>query len=298
MKENSLLASCVNTVEGTPEQVGALAVPRGINSLMCSGAKPTGLLLSLTLPEAVDEPRFRAMMKAIDEDCKRADIEVLGGHTQVSSGVSRVVAGVTALGALSDDGAWENGSALRAARPKAGQDIVMTKWAGMSGTWLLEQHVHDAFVKKYNHYMSDCIIRLKDGFSCQKEAQLARAMGITAMWDLSESGVFGGLWEAAAAGNTGFFAELKKIPIKQESVELCDFVDVNPYLIPSLGSMVMACDHGELLVSALEAEGIPAAVIGRFTDSNDRVILNDGEVRYVDPPKGSAVEKVFHRGNK
>lgn len=88
----------------------------------------------------------------------------------------------------------------------------------------------------------------------------------------------------------GLSVELKKIPLKQETVELCDFIDVNPYLLPSLGALLIACDHGEQLVRGLRQEGIAAAVIGSFTSSNDRIIVNDDETRYLEPPRGSAAE--------
>lgn len=280
--EGGLMAACTNTVEGTPFQVGTLAVPRALNSLVCSGARPIGLMLALTLPESVDEPDFRKMMQAIDADCRCAQIEVMGGHTQISSGVSRVIASVTAFGMMAQP--------QLPGTPRPGQDIVMTKWAGMSGTWLLEQKYHDAFVKKYNPDIADSIARMKDGFMAVKEAQAAYDSGVSAIFDLSEGGVFGGLWEASCAGNVGLVAELKKIPIKQETVELCDFVDVNPYLMPSLGAMLMAADHGEQLVRKLEQEGIAAAVIGSFTDNHDKVIVNDDEVRYLEPPRGCAIE--------
>lgn len=275
------IASTVNNVEGSPEQVGVLAVPRAVNSLICSGARPLGITLALTLPENVDEQAFRRMMQAIDQACVQENIEVLGGHTQISSGVSRVIAGITAIGIFDRN---------LPKKPLAGQDIVMTKWAGMSGTWLLEQKYHDAFVKKYNPDIAEAIFKMSGDFSVSMEAKIAANHNACAIFDLSESGVFGGLWEAAAAGNVGLSVELKKIPLKQETVELCDFIDVNPYLLPSLGALLIACDHGEQLVRGLRQEGIAAAVIGSFTSSNDRIIVNDDETRYLEPPRGSAAE--------
>ena len=58
MGKECLMASAVNTVEGTPDQVGAMLVPRGLNALACSGALPKGIMLTLTLPETVGEPIF------------------------------------------------------------------------------------------------------------------------------------------------------------------------------------------------------------------------------------------------
>ena len=45
------------------------------------------------------------------------------------------------------------------------------------------------------------------------------------------------------------------------------------------------------MVEALQAEGIPATIVGRFTDSNDRLILNEDETRYMDRPQRDEIYK-------
>lgn len=296
MDDGTILAATMNMVEGTAFQVGTLSVPRAQNSLACTGAKPIGIMLSLTIPESVTEHEFRKMMHDIDSACLRENVEVIGGHTQVSSGVSRVIASVTAFGTIPHDSKVfhtndsDKGLQLKSLYGKPGQDIVMTKWAGMSGSWILEQKYHHAFVQKYNTYICDQINEMKNGFSVCKEARIAHDLGIHALFDLSEGGVFGGLWEAAQGAHAGLRVDLKSIPIRQETVELCDYIDVNPYLIPSVGSLLIAADHGDQLVNILRRHSIPAAVIGCFTDNNDRVIINDDEVRYLEPPRGSVVD--------
>ena len=279
----------VNTVEGTPFQAGALAVPRAVNSLVCSGAVPTGIMLSLTVPEETQEPEFRKMIHRIESDCQAENIDLAGGHTQVSPGVSRVIAGVTGLGVMRPGtGAGRGGAS---AAPRAGQSIIMTKWAGMSGAWLLEQEYHEAFVNKYNYDIAAAIAGMDQYFSVTREAAAALAEEACFLYDLSESGVFGGLWEAAQAGHTGLWVDLKAIPIRQEVVELCDFVDVNPYKIPIDIRIVIASEHGDRLVQTLKSQGIPAAVIGQFTQGNDRIVMNDDEVRYLEPPSGLELPK-------
>ena len=278
-------AVAVNSVEGTPFQVGALAVPRGVNSLACAGIRPSGLMVSLTVPEDTQEQDFRKMINAMEKACQAEGIDLAGGHTQISPNVTKVVAAVTAIGVSEVAG----GKALpggKPAAPVAGQSIVMTKWAGLSGSWLLEQDCHEAFVKKYNHDIAGAIAGMDQFFSVSREAYAAAALEPSFMTDLSESGVFGGLWEAAQMGHVGLEVYLKDIPIRQETVELCDFVDVNPYKIPSLGALLIATDHGERLTHILKQQGIDAAIIGHFTAGNDRVIINDDEVRYLEPPRG------------
>lgn len=82
---------------------------------------------------------------------------------------------------------------------------------------------------------------------------------------------------------------MKKIPLRQETVEVCEFCNVNPYELMAGGCLVMTADNGENLVNALLEEGICAVVIGQTTDSKERVLLNEEEVRYMDRPKQDAL---------
>lgn len=46
--------------------------------------------------------------------------------------------------------------------------------------------------------------------------------GVHAMHDVTEGGIFGALWEMGAASGVGIVADLDKIPIRQETIELCE----------------------------------------------------------------------------
>lgn len=274
-----------NVVEGTPFQVSVLTVPRALNSLICSGARPIGIMLGVMLPPWVSEAQLKDMMTGIDETARAHDVDVLGGHTQVSDSVSSVVVTVTAMGFLPEQYESRLDESLRL----AGQDIVMTKWAGLSGSWLLEQKYHDEFTAKYNQDLSESISGLSRWFNIIGEARVALEYGASALYDLSEGGVFGGLWEMAVLGKAGFCVDLKRIPLKQETVELCDFVDTNPYQLVSMGSLLIAANHGEQLVRELKKNGISAVMIGSFTNQNDRIVINDEEVRYLEPPRAPKI---------
>ena len=106
------------------------------------------------------------------------------------------------------------------------------------------------------------------------EAKIAMAYGASAMHDITEGGVLGALWEMAEGAGVGLDVDMKRIPIRQETIELCEHFGMNPYLMMSSGSMMIAADHGEGLVHALRKEGIPAAVIGRAVKGNERILRN------------------------
>ena len=78
---------------------------------------------------------------------------------------------------------------------------------------------------------------------------------------------------------------MKKIPLRQETVEVCELCNINPYELLSGGSLLMIADNGAGLVERLREEGIPAAIIGEVTEGNARIIINEDEVRYMDRPK-------------
>lgn len=89
----------------------------------------------------------------------------------------------------------------------------------------------------------------------------------------------------ASAGGVGLEIDLRAIPIRQETVEICEFFGVNPYQIMSSGSMLIAAEDGQAVVRALKDAGIPGTVVGRTTASNARILRNKEEIRYLDKPQ-------------
>ena len=125
------------------------------------------------------------------------------------------------------------------------------------------------------------------------EAKIAMQHGVHAMHDVTEGGIFGALWEMGAASGVGIVADLDKIPIRQETIELCEVFDINPYLLISSGCMLIGCENGNLLVERLQEAGIPAAVIGRATEGNDRVIRSGEETRFLEPAGSDELYKIY-----
>lgn len=115
---------------------------------------------------------------------------------------------------------------------------------------------------------------------------------VAAMHDVTEGGIFGALWEMAEASGVGLEIDLRKIPIRQETVEICEYFDINPYELISSGCMLMAAADGNTIVRELEKAGIHAVVAGKATDGNDRVLYTARERRFLEPPKSDELYKV------
>ena len=174
---------------------------------------------------------------------------------------------------------------------KPGQDIVLTKWIALEGTALLARLYREQLRERY----PACLVEEAEGFyrylSIIPEAAAAVKSGVRVMHDASEGGILASLWELAESSGVGLTIDLRKIPIRQETVEVCEFCEVNPYMLASSGCLVLVTDHGEGLVGQLSRERIPAAVIGQITDSHDRLIYNAEEKRYLDKPAQDEIYK-------
>ncbi len=266
-------------ITGTVEDIGKLAVQVTVNDLSAAGADPIGILLTILLPEGTREIKLKQVMADVSAACTAANVQVMGGHTEVTKAVNQILLSVTGVGKV------KAGRLISTAGAKAGMDFVITKWIGLEGTSIIAKEQEERLKEK----LPVSLIRDAKNFdqllSVQAEAAVAVEHGVKAMHDITEGGVFGALWEMSEASGVGCEIDLKKIPIKQETVEICEQFGLNPYKLISSGSMLMATEDGVGLVQALQQQGIHAVIVGKATDSNDRVILNDGERRFLEPPK-------------
>ena len=257
-------------------------VQKCANNLAAGGAEPVAALIALLLPETVEEAELRDLMREAEEKCGELSLEIAGGQTRVSAAVTCPVATVTCLGKLSG-----TGHVVRTAMP--GQDVVVSKWIGLQGTAYLAKRYREKLLARYPAYFVDEAAAFDRYQSILPEAATAMKSGVCAMRDVSEGGIFGALWELAEGAGVGLTIDMKKLPLRQETVEVCECCNVNPYLLLSGGSLLMTTEDGAALAAALAAQQIPAAVVGKVTDGNDRILVNDGEIRYLDRPQSDSI---------
>ena len=263
---------------GEPVMTLSQLIQKCANNLAVKGAEPVAVMIALILPETLDEPDLKTMMSAAGNKCKELSIDIAGGQTRVSAAVNMPVAVVTGYGIIS-----HSRYSIKAVRP--GQDVVISKWIGLQGTALVAKRNRESLIGRYPAYFVDEACGFDRYQSIIPEAATAIKSGVCAMHDASEGGIFATLWELAEGAGVGLNIDLKKLPLRQETVEVCEHCNVNPYELLSGGCLVMTAEDGQALVTALEEEGIPAVVVGKVTDSKDRILVNEDEIRYMDKPK-------------
>ena len=286
LQEDEMFVLSTDPITGTAKDIGHLAIQITLNDLASAGAEPIGVMLTFLLPEKLSEAKLRAMMEQAEEAAHAANVQIMGGHTEVTRVVNQPVISVVGVGKA------KKGRLISTAAARPGMDVIVTKWIGLEGTSIIAKEKETELLTRYPKALVDAAKGFDRYLSVLPEAATAVKSGVSAMHDVTEGGIFGALWEMAESAGVGLEIDLKKIPIRQETVEVCEFFDVNPYELISSGSMLMAASDGNGLVRALEAEGIPAVCIGKVTDGNDRVIVSGEERRFLEPPKTDELYRV------
>ena len=285
-KEDVFVVS-TDPVTGTSKDIGTLAVHVTLNDLASSGAEPVALLVSALLPPETQEPEIREMIQEMEAVCGPLHVQIAGGHTEVTTAVNRPVLTVTGIGRARRE------RVITTKGARAGQDVVLSKWIGLEGTAILAKEKEKELLTRYPSHLIREAKAFDRYLSIVPEAATAGKSGVTAMHDVTEGGIFGALWELAESSGVGLEIDLKRIPIRQETIEICEFFGINPYGLISSGSLLMVTDDGLGLVRELEREKIPAAVIGKIREGNDRVVINEEERRFLEPPKADELYQVL-----
>ena len=277
-EKNHLLAASVS-VKGNAERAGKRAFYRLANDMAAAGGQLAGMLVDLYLPAADTEPMIKTAMRELAQLSSSYQVDILGGHTEVLKELSEPVI------SLSGTGFVPGKTDVRSGNLEPGFDLVMTKWAGQTGA--AELVIEEERSGLRARFSQDFLDRAADGvreMSCAAAAEASVSCGAAELCSVGAEGVFGSLWEMAEASGTGVRVDLKKIPIRQETIEICEYFDRNPYLIASDGVLLAGTKNGAALAEHLTARGVPAAVIGTATDGRDRVIVNGEETRFLVPP--------------
>lgn len=286
LAEDEVFVLSTDPITGTTKDLGNLAIQVTANDLASAGAEPVGVMVTALLPPEIEEADIKTIMEDINAACEPLNMQVIGGHTEVTAVVNQPVISITGIGKA------KHGQIVQTAGCKPGNDIVVTKWIGLEGTQILAKEHEAALKEKFPSRMIYEAQNFDKLLSVVPEAATAVKSGVTAMHDVTEGGIFGALWEMAESSGVGLEIELKAIPIKQETIEICNFFDINPYGLISSGSMLMATEDGNKLVAELKKAGIHASIVGKATDSNDRVLINGENRRFLEPPKTDELYKV------
>lgn len=194
---------------------------------------------------------------------------------------------------------------------KPGQDLVAAGYIALRGTSLLaiqgEKELRQRFTAQFvkrcqNLYQFRGTFGLPGISASENQEEVySRLFGQAgaSSWCLAgEGGIMAALWDYFDSFHLGFEMELRSLPLRQETVEVCEVFDINPYRLQSEGCALLTASNGRSLAAALQKNGIHAVVIGTTQTGIKRQICN-GEVHsFLDRPKPDELYKIQLTGGK
>lgn len=274
-------------ITGALESPGMLAVNVNANDVASMGASPEWFLLNLFLPEGSESSDIESVMDEAASKCDELDISIVGGHTEVTPGLDRILISGAMVGTAPGD-RW-----VSSADAKPRDRILFTKSAAVEGTYILsvdrEEELRDALGSEIVESAQGFLGRL----SVVEEALAAVSIGgVHAMHDPTEGGLAGGLHELADASGVGFSIKSEKVPVAEETRRICDYFDIDPLSTIGSGSLLICVDPGssEEIRKALVEIGIEASDIGEILEGEDRRIIDDKKLEF---PEQDELWRIF-----
>ena len=222
--EGEAIVLSTDPITSTANNIGDLAIHITANDIAVSGAEMIGVMLTIIMPEKGRESDLRLMMQKIEACCASLNIEVMGGHTEVSRAVNQIIVTVTGVGKIAKE------KLANPQRMREGQEIVMTKWAGLEGTAIIANEKKEELCTRYTSEFIEGASELIKHISIVKEAKIASEHNAIMMHDVTEGGIFGALWEVGAAGGVKEAIRLakeyapfvRKIEVEVENLEMLE----------------------------------------------------------------------------
>ncbi len=258
-----LVLSCDPITSASVSHLGRLTVHVSCNDAAAAGAEPVGLLVTLLMPPSGTMEQIAQIAGDLSAAAQLAQVDILGGHTEVTDAVTRAVTSATVIARQ------PRNRTLRGMRP--GDEIVMTKYAAVEGTTILAEDFADRLSSVPAELLRSARA-LTGQLSIVLESKIAMHNGATAMHDVTEGGVLGASWELGFANACAVEIDSSKIPVREETRALCTALSLDPLRLIGSGSLLIACEDGDRLCRALAEANIPAAVIGRAIAGNTSVV--------------------------
>ncbi len=260
------LIAKVDPITFVAEEIGWYAVHINANDLAVRGARPAWFLMTLLLPEGqADEGLLADIFAQVRDACGAVGASLVGGHTEVTSGLDRPILAGAMLGEVEKD------RLVTTAGARVGDAVLLSKGIAIEGASILarefggrlrEQGVDRGTLERAHAFVH------RPGISVLPEARAAVAAApVHAMHDPTEGGLATGLWELAGAARVGLCLDRNAIPVLAECGALCEVLGLDPLGLIASGALLLTCPKtgAGAILDAWASHGIAGSVIGEVT---------------------------------
>ena len=225
--------------------------------IAATGGEPRWFLSTVIAPPGTTDASLEEVADGIRRGCAEVGATPVGGHTEVSSAVERLVVSGVMAGTATPERIKPSGGA------REGDMLIITKGIAVEATSVVAEaraaDVREAFGEEFRKGVLD----------------------VHAMHDVTEGGVATAIREMAEASGVGVVVAETEIPRFFESKRVLGLLRLDILGAIGSGALLIACAESgtEEFLSRLNEAGTPGYVIGRFTDASrgHRLLRGSGD---------------------
>ena len=270
-----VVVATTDPITGAVQHIGAYALHICANDVATFGIEPRWFLATILLPENADLKILEEIMVSMHQAAQSLNVAIVGGHTEVTPGLSRPIVIGFMLGSTKEGGYVTSSNA----RP--GDALILTKGVGIEGTAILATEREKELAELLGQQTLQDGQSFRHKLSVVPEALTAVSKGgVTAMHDPTEGGIATGLHEMADASGVGFVVRREAFVLHETTRKICSVLGINPLNLIASGAMLIATktDKAEETLQVLEKKGIAASIVGQLVEdaSIRNIIESDG----------------------
>lgn len=288
--KNDLCVISTDPITATTNNLGKLSVHISCNDVATMGVKPFAIMVTILAPPKCHIDDLKELMQDIIDICNQLQIELIGGHTEITDAVNRIVISTTCIGSGNRKSLLNSNKII-----KPGDNLIMTKYAGCEGTVIL----FNDFEKELKAILDEDEIKqvkyLEKSISVIKEGILAAKVGVKEMHDVTEGGILGAAWELAEKSKLGVNINVDNISLLSSTVKISEYFNIDPLKLISSGAMLMVVSKEKTneLIYKMKENNIDNSVIGEFYEGNSIISSNDKMINSLEAPNSDELYKVY-----
>ncbi|MBN1682788.1 AIR synthase family protein [Candidatus Bathyarchaeota archaeon] len=281
-----------NPITGAEKNIGTLVVHITANDVAVRGAKPKWFLNTIFLQEGATEDQLTEITSQMHDACKEIGVQIIGGHTECTPTLKKTIISGFMIGEALKENLIIN------SKIEVDDKIIMTKTAGIEGTSILSTELYKQLIKKIDRNKIIISQNLIKKISIVPDALTAiDAGGVNYLHTPTEGGLLNGIYEMSEALKIGVLINEEKIKFHPLTIEICDFLKIDPLKLMSSGTLLIVADKhkADKIIEELSNKKIGASIIGEVKSLKEgRLLKKNSETLKIEAIKQDEVYRILY----
>jgi len=238
---NKYLIVHSDPITETKGDAGFLSVAVACNDINMKGVKCKWVLTTILLS---DISHLESIISGISEACNIIGCKVIGGHTEVTSGIDKDIVITTAMSS--------SNSFLNYNNVKPGMKVILVGSPAIEGTWILAKDYESILLQKgINKQVIESARRFKYDIIVENKALKVSQYAVV-MHDATEGGVMQALFELAKASGYTVSVDLSKVKLRYETSVITKALGIDPFRLISSGAFIVVSEKADEIIGLLD----------------------------------------------